>query len=172
MIPEDIPMLSQPLMTEEGFVNPACIQELEAWLANMPTSHERLAGDPKWSTPRWTSCREIVGHFAHWAVRQIDSDVPFPPGLEKMVGYLYACIRPRFDQHGMAELSLCDISRLLHEILMPEAIFQSWNDEKVLPGWLDLDALLHNVCMSIQRGRDEFDEFNRRFEEEHGPFNP
>jgi hypothetical protein len=157
-------MLSQPFLTEEGFVNEACMKELESVIMNMPKTYERLKDDPEWNTKIYTSCRDIVGNFAHWAIRNIDSDVPFPPGLEKMVGYLYSCIRPKFDKHGFSELSLCDINKMLHDVLMEEKIFQSWNDEKVLPGWIDLDACLHNVCLSIRTERREDDRFKERYE--------
>jgi hypothetical protein len=83
-----------------------------------------------------------------------------------MIGYLSACTRSKFDKQGMAELSLCQIERMLEEILWPENIFQSWNDREVLPGWLDLYALLRNVCLSIRNERREFDRFNRQFDAE------
>jgi hypothetical protein len=165
---DDFHILSQPFLTEEGFVNPACMQELDAAIRNIPPTHERLAGDPEWSTPRVTYFREITGYLANWAVRQIGEkdSTPFPPGLEKVIGYLSACIRPKFDECGYTEMSLCDVSRMLHEILMEDKTFVSWNDENVLKGWLDLDALVHNVCLSIREERRAFDAFNRRFDEE------
>jgi hypothetical protein len=165
---DDIHILSQPLLTEEGFVNPACMQELETALLNTPPIHERTAGDPEWNTPRITYYREITGYVAHWAVRQIEEGdkTPFPPGLEKVIGYLTACIRPKFDETGWAELSLCDIGQMLHDILMEDKTFLSWNDANVLKGWLDLDAFIGNVCCSIRNERRAFDEFNREFEEE------
>jgi len=164
---DDIPILSQPFLTEEGFINPACMAELEAAIRNTPPIHVRAANDAEWTTPRITTYREITGYLAQWAVRQIDEcdETPFPPGLEKVIGYLTACIRPKFDQQGWAELSLCDISRMLHEILMEDKTFQSWNDAKVLKGWLDLDALIGNVCRSIRDERRAFDEFSREFDE-------
>ena len=163
----DIEILSQPLLTDEGFINEACINELTAATVNMPPTYIRLKDDPEWNTPKYTSWREITGYLAHWSVRQIDSDTPYPPGLEKMIGYLSACIQPKFDKFGFTDLSLCDINKILHDILMPEKIFKSWNDEKVLPGWLDLDALLHNICVSIRNERREFDRFNRKFDEKY-----
>ena len=170
---EDVPMLSQPLLTEEGFVNPACINELTAAINKIPPIHIRCANDPEWNTPRWTYWREITGAFAYWAVRQINEgdDTPFPPGLEKVVGFLSACIRRKFDKTGVAQVTLCEIGKWLFDILMSETIFLSWNDEKVLKGWLDLDALIGNVCVTIRderRKNDAFDlDFDRRWAAEH-----
>jgi len=157
-------MLSQPLTTEDGFLNEACINELTAAILNMPPTYIRLAGDSEWNTPRITDWRQILGYFTCWAVRQIEppDNTPYPPGLEKMIGYLAACTRNRFDSLGWADLSLCDINKMLHDILMPEAVFLAWNDAAVLSGWLDLDALLHNVCISIRDERRDFDAFNAR----------
>jgi hypothetical protein len=29
-------------------------------------------------------------------------------------------------------------------------MFRAWNDEEVIQGWIDLDALIQNVCSSIR----------------------
>lgn len=63
-------MISQPFLTEEGFVNEACWKELCAAIKNMPKTHERLSGDPEWNTPKWTSYRDITANLAYWAVHQ------------------------------------------------------------------------------------------------------
>jgi hypothetical protein len=161
-------IIDEPLLTDDGLLNPVCMAQLDAAIKNMPPTHERLAGDDEWSRKRVTYWREITGYLANWAVRQIEEhdNTPFPPGLEKVIGYLSACIRPKFDQLGYAWMSLCDINRLLHDILYEEKIIASWNDANVLPGWLDIDALFHNVCLSIRDERREFDAFNRRFDAE------
>ncbi len=161
--------IETPMLTEDGFVSPVFEAELEAAIKNVCTlASERLAGDPEWNTPRWTMWREVTGYFALWAVRQIEhpDTTPFPPGLENMVGYLAACTRSKFDAQGMAELSLCDIEQMLFDILWPEKIFQSWNEAEVLPGWLDLHALLRNVCLSIRNERREHARFDLRFDTE------
>ena len=172
-------MLSQPLMTEDGFINEACLNELASAIKNMPKTHERLSNDPEWNTPRLTSYRDITAGLAYWAVHQLaatemsetefDFGPPaFPPGLEKVIGYLHACIRPKFDKFGWAQLSLCDISKMLHDILYEKniSIFDGWNTKEVLGShWLDLDALLHNVCLTIRQDRREFERFNKEFDE-------
>ena len=168
-----IPIYEEPMFTEEGFVNPV----FEAGFASAiedawADATRRCELDPEWNTPRWTHWREVVGYFTHWAVRQIEchDKTPFPPGLEKMIGYLSACIRPQFDKQTMALLSLVDIERMLMEVLWPMETFQSWNDREVLPGWLDLHALLRNVCCSIRNERREFDRFNARFDAENAEY--
>lgn len=171
MVNDDIEMLTQPLLTEDGFVNEACMNELAAAIDKMPPSYERLANEPEWSTPLFINYREIIGYFAHWAVRNIQGDDPaFPPGLEKMIGLLTAIIRPKFTilDAGWANLTLCEINKMLHDALWEEPIFQSWNDREVISGWLDLHALLHNVCISIRNEKRESDRFNEQFDKEHG----
>jgi hypothetical protein len=166
-------IIEAPMLTEDGFINPVFEAELEGAINNAwADATRRCEEDPEWNTPRWTMWREVTGYFALWAVRQIESPdtTPFPPGLEKMIGYLSACTRSKFDEHEMAELSLCQIERMLEEILWPMETFQSWNDRDVLPGWLDLYALLRNVCCSIRNERREFDRFNREFDAANAEF--
>ncbi len=69
--------------------------------------------------------REITGYLAQWAVRQINhpDPTPAPPGLSKVIGYLSACIRPKFDNLGMGKFSLCEINKMLHGILMEKRYF-------------------------------------------------
>ena len=107
-----------------------------------------------------------------WSVRNIpiedhDGAPEFPPGLENVLGYLGACLRRMFDPHGYHDLSLCQINLLLHKLLMDDATFRGWNTEEVMEShWLDLSALLHQVCVSIRDEWRAFDRFNREFDEE------
>lgn len=167
---DDVTMLEQPFLTEDGFVNEACMNELAGVLAAMPPDYERLADDPEWNTKRITHWREITGGLAQWAIRNIHEkdDTAFPPGLENMIGLLTAIIRPKFDKLGWADLSLCDINKMLRDALWNEPTFMLWNDEKILKGWLDLDALLRNVCIEIRMDRRAFDKFNADFDAEYG----
>ena len=178
----DVEMLSQPLLTQEGFLNPACMNELDAAIGAMGKTHQRLAADVEWSTPRWTFPHDIVGAFAMWACRQ--SPYGVPDGLESVTKYLNACLKTavKWDQNNMAELSLCEINRVLHEILYEQGVaeFDAWNErknkregagfcsafDKPSPDddFIDLDALLHNVCLTIRTERREFDAFNEKFE--------
>jgi hypothetical protein len=81
-------MLSQPLLTEEGLLNPACMNELEAAIGAAGKTHQRLSGDPEWSERKahWTFRHEITGAFAMWACRQ--SPYGVPDGLENVCKYL------------------------------------------------------------------------------------
>jgi len=181
---DDIPMLPEPLLTEEGFENPNFGPALSAAINNMPETYNRLADDPEWNTPRWTNYREVVGALAQWAIRNIADDTcadgpingpPFPPDFEKVLGYVSACLKPQFMKLntcdplvGCAEVSLCDINRMLHEILTIEefAPFVAWNTEEAMgKAWLDLSALLHNVCLTIRGERRANDQFDKEFEE-------
>lgn len=171
-IDPQIEMLTQPLLTEEGFLNEACMNELSAFLNNMPRTYERCKDDPEWNTKRWLFWRDIVGALALWSIRNIGNDVNapiHPPNLEKVLGFVGACLRPKFDKSGMAELSLCEINKMLFDILYDELdLFMRWNTEECMgKHWLDLDALLHNVCLSIRSERRENDLFDKKFKEDY-----
>ncbi len=185
---DDIPMLPEPMLTEDGFENPNFGPALAAAINNMPETYERLANDPEWNTPRWTFYREVVGALAQWAIRNISDDgrddeqnvimldsPAFPPEFEKVLGYVSACLKSQFMKLntcdplvGCAKVSLCDINRMLHEILTIEefAPFVAWNTEEAMgKAWLDLSALLHNVCLTIRQDRRANDAFDKEFEE-------
>lgn len=169
----EIEMLTQPLTTEDGFLNEACMNELAAAINNMPESFERLAGDPEWSISGWTSVGEITGHLAHWAVRQ---SVGLPPNLNLVIGFTHAavCRDTRFISWGnigkYAELSLCEVNSLLWNILRDLKAFSEWNDIVVMEPlglqWIDLSALLHNVCISIRNERRHSAAFDAKLEKE------
>jgi len=161
------------------------MNELSAVIKNMPETYDRLSGDPEWNTPRITRWRNIVAGLSTWAIRNIMDDrndedgkmvfmnsPVFPPGLENVLGYLGTCLRKDkiFDELGYAKLSLCQINKMLHDILMEDgSIFVSWNTEETMgKAWLDLSALLHNVCLSIRDERRDNDRFDAKFEAEHG----
>lgn len=180
---DDIEMIDEPLLTEDGFINPACMNALEAAIKNMPKTYDQLSDEPEWNIPRWTHYREITAGLAYCAVKQFLDDYPddedntiyepkppaHAPNLEKIIGFLHACIRPKFDKNGSAFLSLCDISKMLYDILYGQgvSVFDDWNKKEVMAmHWIDLDALLHNVCLLIRQDRREFDRFNERFHKE------
>jgi hypothetical protein len=150
----DVEIIQEPLLTDDGLVNPVAIAKIEAFCENMPDTHERMAGNAEWEAKRWIAWREVVGGLAYWGVRQIEPgcDTPYPPHFEKVIGFFAACSRPRFDNNGLAHLSLREVAKMLYDILTPEPMFQAWNDSEQLAGWLDLDALIRNVCTTI---RDE-----------------
>lgn len=159
--------LKQPLVTEDGFINEACLNELEAAIKNMPETYDRLADDPEWSIKRCTSFREITSALAYYATSQFSEDAASPafaPGLESVLSFLTACIRPKFDENGYAELSLCDINKMCWDVLKDLQQFQDWNKrEKLGDYWLDLSALLHNVCLMIRLHRRDYDRFDEKF---------
>ncbi len=178
-------IIPEPFLTEEGFVNPACLNALGAAIENMPPTYERLADNPEWNTPRWLFHYHITAALAKWAIRQ--SPYHMPERLMEVIGYLDACLRRdvKWDAEGMAELSLCQINKLLHDILMDKGVtyFDAWNVAKKGPyqeiyatglegpgdpdyDFIDLHALLHNVCLEIRDERHRADEFNAKFEQE------
>lgn len=175
-MPEGIQMLTQSLLTEEGFLNEACMNELEAAINNMPETYERLADDPEWTAPAWTGATEMVGLLARYAIQQ---SVGVPPRLADVIGFAHTAIArdQRFVSWGdsigkYANISLCDVNRLMWDILRDLQPFNDWNKAEVMCPlglqWIDLSALLHNVCLSLRTERREFSAFNAKFEEEHG----
>jgi hypothetical protein len=181
----EMDFISQPLTTEDGFLNPACMAELNTAIRNVPKTHDRLSGDPEWTAKRWTTVGDIVGGFAKYACRQ--SPYGCPDNLEAVVKYLRAALlrSAKWTTGGMEQLSLCEISRMLHWILYDQGVsyFDAWNRAKVgeTPDvlmstglehldpdrdFIDLDALLHNVCLDIRLERRASDAFNKQFEEE------
>jgi len=181
-------IISQPFLTEDGFVNPACMNELESTINDMPKTFNRLSSDPEWSErkDKWTFKSEIVGAFAMWACRQ--SPYGVPDGLENICKYLNASLKSvaKWNTGGMTECSLCDINKWLHEILYDQGIkeFDNWNKCKkgVTPDisfscrydnipnpdydFIDLDALLRNVCLTIRDERRKHKVFNDKFDKE------
>ena len=90
-------------------------------------------------------------------------------------------------ESGLAELSLCNINKLLYDILYEQGFsyFDNWNKSKKgnveiqftsrYSGredpdydFIDLDALLKNVCMDIRNERRDNDRFDKEFEEKYG----
>ena len=189
---EEIEILSQPFLTDEGFVNPACMNELENHINNMPKTYERFSDDSEWTEKRWIFEEEIVGALANWAIRQ--SPYIIPDDLETVLKYTHHCLLielsklPQEDKMSdgyrlMVKISLCDINKLLWDILDDFRPFLKWNESKNKTNsiqfssryyteenpdndFIDLDALLHNVCVSIRDETRAFDKFNKEFEKE------
>jgi hypothetical protein len=85
---------------------------------------------------------------------------------------------------GMVELSLVEINKMCWTILDGFEPFMKWNECKIgkTPDigftsrydgkedpdydFIDLDALLHNVCLDIRQERRESVRFSKEFEEE------
>ena len=172
---ERIEMLTQPLTTEDGYLNEACVKELEAAINNMPESYERLANDPEWQATGWIGAYEITGLLSKWAIQQ---SAGVPPAMDDVLNYCLVCLRrdDRFSEwQGLghyAKLSLCDINKLLWDILGELQLFLDWNEKGIMKPlgleWIDLSALLHNVCISIRNERRHDRAFNEEFEREYG----
>ncbi len=159
---DDVEMIQQPLLTEEGFVNEACLNELRAAINNMPKTYERLADRPEWTTPHWCFAKNITSHFARYAISQGPTACPI--GLERVVGYLEAALMHTFtfDLSGMCELTLCQINKALYDILYEQGVsdFDKWNEGE---DFIDLDALLRNVCIGLRDERRETERFRAEY---------
>ena len=184
----EIEMLSQPLTTEDGFLNEACMNELSAAFNAMPPDYDRLGDDPEWSTKKdmWIFRQYITGAFAKAAC--VLSPYCCPAHLSEVVGYLNEALKTYFDwdAHGMLELSLCEINFALHTILMDQGItyFDAWNESKRPSnskidfvsamdgvedpddGYISLDVLLRNTCLDIRMERRASRVFDRNFEQD------
>jgi len=186
-IADDIKFISEPLLTEEGFLNINAVNELNNKILNLPKTFERLLYDSEWTRKRWTFKHDIVGAFAKFAI--IQSPYNVPKGLEFVCNFLSLELDKfvKWENAGMTELSLCDINKILYDILYEKGIepFDNWNkceigetpdivsasrfDSRPNPDhdFIDLDALLHNVCLDIRMERRDFDTFNENYEHEH-----
>ena len=190
---EKIDFLTQPLLTEDGYLNEACINELKCAIHNMPKIHERSAGEEEWEEKHWIFRKEITSLLAKNAISQ--STYIWPEKLEEVIKYLDACLRKSVDweiqeseNNAMTQLSLNDISKLLYNILYDQNFepFDNWNKSKIDTGqeiqfvsgfdgpsradysFIDLDALLSNVCIDIRNRVRKDKEFDKKFEEEYG----
>ena len=171
---QDLEMLNEPLTTEEGFLNPVCLAELEAKIKGVPEAHERLRGKPEWSVEYPMLLDEIVGALASWAIRQSGG---IPPDLGGVCAYLRECLKREegilnvSDIPMFTRLSLCDLNKKLWEILEGHAPFEVWNNpgamQKAGCDFVDISALLRNVCISIRDRRRHDYAFDRKFEREH-----
>ena len=167
---DDIHILTQPLVTEEGFLNEACMNELAAAINNMPETWERLANDPEWSEKQWIFASHISGYLASAAVHFYGK---CPPNLVQIIDYVAACLFREFEkiEHFkdrddiMSKLSLCEINKMLWDILGDLELFKQWNTEEVMgKKWFDLSALLHSVCLDVRRDWRENERFDKKFE--------
>ncbi len=179
--------LKEPLSNSDGSLNQDCMAELSEVVANIPKAHDRLSIDPEWSAKRITSKKDILGGFVKYAVRQSPYDCP--DHIQEVVLFLAKCLDRdvKWDDMGFAYLSLCEINKLLYDILYEKGVsyFDAWNKSKITRSedlfftsaysnhhpdtdFIDLDALLRNVCIDIRTDRREFDAFNKKFDEENG----
>jgi len=172
-IPDDqIEMWMNPLTTEDGFLNEACIKELDSALKNIPETHNRLSNDPEWSLSTWTTVGEIIGAFANSAI-QISINMKkkscIPKNVEKLCELLRVSLLRdnRFKNYynlWMAKLSLCDINKLCWDILGDVSFFTEWNEGE---DFIDLSALLHHVCILIRNERRHHRAFDIMFEKKY-----
>ena len=181
-----VKVIAEPLTTEDGNINPVCVQQLFDAINNLPRPHEDNSKDEEWTTRRWTSIKDITATLACWAIRL--SPFACPDDLNVVIQYLHACLKQMLkpDENEAAELSLNDISKLLYKILYDEEFkpFTHWNKRKRLPteeecespssqrppetGFISLDVLIRNVCVEIRDCRRKFDQFEKDFNVRHG----
>lgn len=184
---ENMEFLTQPLLTEEGFVNEACIDELKSVIKNSSKPYEKWKNDDEWNEKVGIFRQHITSYLAKWAIRQ--SPYVCPDGLCEVVCYLDVCLKKEveWDHNDYADLSLNKINELLYSILYEQgfSIFDSWNKPKkggveiVFSSryssgpdpdydFIDLDALLRNVCIDIRDERRIHKKFDEEFEKKYG----
>jgi len=166
---DKIHMLTQPLTTEEGFLNEACMNELNAFIRNIPETFERLKDEPEWNIKRYTTDIEILGTLANSAINQFGG---MPPNLDIVINYTHVLLKKNIfperkdnDHFSMAQLSLCDINKLLWDYLGDVPEFNDWSDNKY-KHYMSLSACLHDVCITIRNRRRHGIAFNVQFERE------
>lgn len=173
---EEIEQINKPLLNSDGSLNLDFLKELKQVIDSLPNVTPRLASDPEWNTKEenWTFRQEIIGAFALWACRLSPHGVP--DGLEVVCKYLNECLKREYNWARMEELSLCEIHRALDDILLKNGIkqFKDWAKAKsgktdptnfltAFGGthcpdddFMDLNALILNVCMTIRDERRAF----------------
>lgn len=178
---DKIHMIDEPLFNPDGSVNTNAIVKLEdAITETIP----RRINDQEWNEKCWTFKKEITGAFAGNAVRA--SPYSCPDDLEKIINYLDACFTLDVFSKltmDMVEISLNEIEAFLHKYLDDLPQFVQWNERKnkreghgftsahspkLKPDddFIDLDALIRNVCIQIRTQRREEKLFNEKFERE------
>ena len=184
----DFEMIDELLVTEDGFLNEVAYKKICSFINNLEPTHERLKNNPEWYKKRITNKKDIISNFGKCAIML--SPYSFPSHLEEVICYLNKCLDRDvlWDEYDYAQLSLCDINKVLYKILYKQHIsyFDEWNEPK--KDWrkskfetfqeacdfdadydfIDLDALLHNACLEIRSERRSDDDFNKKFEERHG----
>jgi len=102
----------------------------------------------------------LAGQVANLAIRQSPYDCP--EGLGNVVAEFSEALRPSFDEHGLAKLTMGEIESMLNEKLLPLSQVQDWNERKngrdgygivtrfskpePDDDFIDLDALVKNVA--------------------------
>jgi hypothetical protein len=181
---EEVKVIDEPLLTEDGDINPEAVDALSEAIEALAPTHIRLADDPEWSSSKdlWLFTHNIVGYFAQWAIRQ--SPYSVPDKLEEVLEQVHLVFKPFESKNGMFCMSLCEINRLLHEYILPLPQTMAWNEPKngstesiqfssrytkrdPDDEFIDLHALAHNVCVSIRNERRESYLFDVEFEKKY-----
>ncbi len=174
-LPREIEMLTQPLTTEDGFINEACVNELEAVIKNMPDTAERMSGDSEWELPGHTFDKSIAGYLSNWIIQQSGGA---PECLSNLINCLLTFMRAEVpkdlvahisEQHSslLLKVSLCQIASILETTLADIPDWCKLNDKDYMGAqdldWIDLDACIRNVCTSIRDERRHIEAFERGF---------
>lgn len=179
----DIEIIDGALLNPDGSINENTVAKLEGAI-NATDGFSHLRGDSEWERKSWTFKKDITAALAYAAVRL--SPYAFPDDLEKVIGYLDACLDKHFKTKiDMAELSLLDIKAMYRDYVLELPSVNKWNERKngkegnsvscrysskpdPDDDFIDLGALIHNACLLIRDDRRAFKAFNDKFEKEHG----
>jgi hypothetical protein len=180
---EEAPIISiEDAINEDGGISEKFKDAMEA--AHQINQFNKRS-DPEWINKRIASVKDITSSFAKFSIMQ--SPYSCPDNLEYIIKYLDSKLKEKveWDNLGYAELSLSDIEKLLYDILYEKGVkeFDDWNVSKKGKSdfvfvtafskpdpdydFIDLDALLRNVCVEIRDERRKNDAFNKKFEEEY-----
>lgn len=164
--------LTQPLTTEEGYVNEACLNELTEAIRNLPKYSENP--DLERTLKGYTSLGDLTGEYAKWIIIQAKGA---PNTLPHIINYIAAEAKQYFKsfteyddgQVLMWEISLNDIAKF-HELIENEPIIAQLNEESFMAPqnleWIDLGALERNVMTGVRNDRRHFAAFNFKFDYE------
>lgn len=131
-------------------------------LDNMSPPYEAYQNDSEWTTKEMTFLTEILGSFSKYAIQL--SPYVMPDKLEVVVKYLEACLKRSYNWEVIegkywAKLSLCEINKMLYEILESFNVVVDWSKPRVDHPYnpddpdtycIDLYSLFFSTCLDLK----------------------
>ncbi len=142
-----------------------------------------LAADPEWADARHHHIQTLMTAFA---VGVLEADPYYqgyrlPPDFSAVVDLVADRVARHFPGQEVPVVSLVEMKALYTEWASEHPAFLAWNETDVLVGithrysavpterqFIDLGALVHQACLFLRESTRRADEFDRRFEAEHG----
>lgn len=170
----EMQMLSQPLLTDEGLLNEACLNEMSAAINNMPAQSVRLASEPEYQIRAIMTEDDLIGAIAGVTVPMYSRRgyIGLPPGLHEVIGYAAARFRRECEIiEGMnyRYITLIELAEFMEDVARECEQVKAWNDCGNHPegDFIDLGAWSRNVVIRIREMRRHSWAFDWKFEKEY-----